>query len=1155
MCLRVVSGGVALAAWIGALIGRICELWESCVTVTRAVRALLRPSLVDIVSAARRDLISKNGSIRRYRYGRIRRAFLYAASHPFSAIAAIAGVYIGVAVLVLGIDLSAITHPRIDDYYRDFFNAIVAMLAAQAALVAIVYPLIVASAGVLFDVRAGARTRLEIFLKETEAVSTGGSGLILIAAMAIQLPFIGLLPVRCAAAVAGLDVLWFVVNVVGAAFFLSHSIAYLRPEMRPVLFRRYVANVVWPTQFSELYALSQSLGAVDYGYLPKYASIQTNPNDNGDDTGAESTVPAVYMHPLLDYGVPEVTIGLPKSRCLSDIRLSLLELVVREWFSKIKNEHERRNRLSNDRAFLAFQVSVGETYSGQVVLVRRSGEPALSWAQRLAIRLAFVFRRDKRGPSASSTQSLLKEAVAELLPLMDQQRVAAFEAQAKEIIDLHIFLYEIAGDRTGSYAIMGDPNRMLALEEDWARQYREVFGRATDLLSREADFFRTCAYLPAGLLRRGLKHAPPDALKSVAKLATKLHFHLREWAGTTYKAESGRFGAPDVVAELKADTSSIHGEALRVFIAGWESLAAALFEGQRKEALSWLDLTVKSRPVITHLQDTATMVASFAAVGDLQGARWLVDALLKWYGINRYSWSDVPDREWIFGTSFLTSDLFGLTWEEARQRPLHSQFEQKFSPSALFDATCKNVWEDVCLTLASVLLSWASEKPQSVGAAILGARALVRHETMSDDAHTDGERPFSSPVEVLQGIIRMIASGERIATHYRAAIDSLIERFREKREAPWISQRVYLRVGGGDVGGLATEQALLLMGIGPTTRDVPEQIRTALHWLVSQDDDAVRRVQNHISNLHSAAEGILFERYGVLFAQLRGVTPEDATAFQQAKEATSAFVKNVGDVLTQERETRIKEVDVDPKRLEEICRAASALAFQRPTSSFPISLFETVDSTPQPLEECALVTERDKGEFTTPRMAVVAANEVEWLGKTVRNHVAARVLGDVLDKASMRNVEAFDAETYWLELEAASKRIERGGGVPLLIIGPVTDPAWLYDHVFDRGRAQHVPPPPTLKMHKEKHRGDSYVIDLGPVRVYRGPIGRGVSYIIPDRMLWKLEFTRPPGVDFVQARFEPGENPLRGKLKLKWARRVTLREGEICRLKFAETKP
>jgi hypothetical protein len=148
--------------------------------VARAVAAFARPSLHRISTRIHRDHFRRNPSIQAFRYSWWRLRMNAAGNHPLLSLC------IAVAIFAVGTLAASALSSQLgvqkffaDVKHGDFQDVAVGLLAAQAALIALVFPLIIALIGVLFDLRTTSGARLNIFLKETEPLVVGGSSLFL----------------------------------------------------------------------------------------------------------------------------------------------------------------------------------------------------------------------------------------------------------------------------------------------------------------------------------------------------------------------------------------------------------------------------------------------------------------------------------------------------------------------------------------------------------------------------------------------------------------------------------------------------------------------------------------------------------------------------------------------------------------------------------------------------------------------------------------------------------------------------------------------------------------------------------------------------------------------------------------------------------------
>src|SRR5690606_6866610 len=86
--------------------------------------------------------------------------------------------------------------PAVPDYFRDLQSINLGLLGAQAALLGLVYPLVIGLVGLLFEARSARGNRLQVYFRETEALAVGGMSLALLMFMALQLPGLAVAPLN-----------------------------------------------------------------------------------------------------------------------------------------------------------------------------------------------------------------------------------------------------------------------------------------------------------------------------------------------------------------------------------------------------------------------------------------------------------------------------------------------------------------------------------------------------------------------------------------------------------------------------------------------------------------------------------------------------------------------------------------------------------------------------------------------------------------------------------------------------------------------------------------------------------------------------------------------------------------------------------------------
>jgi hypothetical protein len=549
------------------------------------------------------------------------------------------------------------------------------------------------------------------------------------------------------------------------------------------------------------------------------------------------------------------------------------------------------------------------------------------------------------------------------------------------------------------------------------------------------------------------------------------------------------------------------------------------------------------------------MVGGSAWTGDLVGVQWSTDLLLRWFEITRRAWGDGlrVDLSWALDADFITTALLDKPWQEVLALTL-SRFDQmELAPSTIFSTAIGNLWRDTQLILACLLIRWATAGGPT-GAAAIAARIILRHEVYDRSFHSDNLAPFLRIEGALSAILRMVASGARLSDGYTAGISQMVAQINRITEAPYVSQRIYSSWGFHDIYELAREKAVVLAALVPDTLALPVRLPgeiARLLQLVSSDDQATRRLQDYLGSIRTALEGFDIEQDGALVAGLRKT--QDAHGLDGWRNSATALIVACLDVLSAQRDERIRTATIDPNRLREIALAASKTGFDKESGAFPIGLFQEIAQTAQVLQNWTYRERHARGEFTTPLMAQLASNEESWWAKTMREYAAVVVLHDVLTSAPLEEVSGDTPEAWWSAVKAAAGVIEAAGGKPIVLVANLASPGWLNDWLWPIPGSGGAKRPADL--HVERSSEDvatGYAMHLNQLPVFHAPVEKTCSYVMPTDILRRVEFTRFAPDQTVLVEFEDDQSdPWHGVLSASIARRVTLGDGKIVRVRFA----
>lgn len=828
-----------------AIVGSISQGLRQVRLLIEVIAGAVQPGLAKLVRRIVARHLRNNSEYCAHRYPRFVRLARWLVGHPVYALAIVAAPYAAAILLAR----FGYLH-RFDFADTQYFLTInIGTLTAQAALVGLVFPLVIAFVGLLNRGQASFSSRLTIYIESSSAIFVGVSSLLLCAVIVAQLPLAAKMDGESATFTL-LNLVWFAINVRALVHFVLRTIAFLHPVRRAPIMRAYVANVIWPRELTGTVTANRWGNVNSYGYLP--AGDDTDPFGHG-------TQVRVWYTALWDGGEPRVSRALGKRVRLVDVRVAMLAPVVREWLA--------RARLADDGRTHDFVIplELGHDYQGEQTLV--SATLPLGPVARLAIRASLRFRKaPTEDGSINQTSAILREMIADLIALIDRRQADEFKDQLRDVIDFHAFLYRLAqnSDEDLSYAQFGD-GWGSTLSDDWTRAYRDVIRRAVERVPEETEFVSRLAYAPALVYGRVASGVTPKALQSILTMAEGLAYRLIDWALGEYRAVAmGNIGSRR--AFTLSRYADPYARAWREFVAGWERLlfAIATMPGRRERRdQSWDEFKRIAENVGAHLRATTQMVAHAAWLGDTLATNWASDLMLHWQIQAERAWGS-RSAYWQVRSEALTPEILERDWAEVGKLPL-TQGDYPLTEAVVFGATIRNTWRDHVIILASLCVHWAI-RAGAAETAKQAARRLLNGEPYDrGDAGVNRDRGLSG-TKILISVLRITGSGERFAEHsYRGRIDHLLEGLGQIGESPYVPMRIYTSSGGLSFEDLPRALAISMMA----TISDSEAINGDLRRLLTQsDDEALRRREHYLQALLTAFDELDADKDGNVFSEL-----------------------------------------------------------------------------------------------------------------------------------------------------------------------------------------------------------------------------------------------------------------------------------------------
>lgn len=1078
------------------------------------------PWLSDIAKDHCRAHLRANSTSRSLRYGPLRRILATIARHPLASLAMLILFYFGaVAATWLSPPVSWGPQfpPSAEDYFRDFQTINLALMGAQATLLGLVYPLVIALVSLLFQETAARGARLNVYFKETEATVVGGMALLFVAVIGVQSPLYGQVPVKAVATATILNILWFTANLVGLAFFVRSSLNFVRPSGRHRMLESYLANTAWPAQFLATVRANRLQGAQSYGYLSDPAEVGLGGLIN-----------------RYGFDAPIARKVLRRPRVLVDVAFGRLNAVLRS--------QTRRAARGQTPAALTFSPSIDTNYpQGSVALARGTG--ALSAAEALMLNWAYRFGPpDKRDPS-SLTQDLLSELVASAQTQFEVGNFDQFDARLREATELHVRLYELAmsprpkDGAAFNYAAIEEGWTSLGMA--WAAAYRALLHRAGDRIEREPRFFESLVYLPSRLHWRIGKTVPAEARGALFHLAAIPALALLDRAGQE-RADATPHGA---TAPAVFNVQGASGEKYKRFwinyVGGWESFGEALSAVTRDDEHlpGWDELRLLTDDLFRHLSDTALLTARAAQIGEKQAIGWTADMLMKWrtrtirrLGNDRGGWS--------LHRPLLTLRHAKLVWNEIEAAPLSLHDEPKV-PAGVFGAIMENAWFDtVVMTLSSLL----AKCPEPVGGAIpdTGAArvslALYQNQSFDPGASTHPQARLIETGTLLRSLLRR---ADR-ATGYGAEMDGITDGI-DRLEGPnYVSGRVYGWSGSEDGIAFADPQIVLLAStvtlLPSRRRGVFEIGEDTRRLLLPTEDAGRRRILDHLRDFLRRAEAIDVPRASALLSLLleRVVDVPEAEA---RIAAVNEMLVACRAVIESERLVTLRDAVFDPDRIAALESCIAETAFTQ--ADFPLTLFREVGRVARPLDRFTFrETGLRRGIYTLPQLEDPYSDGDDHLRQYYTPLVASRVLLDALQSHPSVRKSPRTPAGWWRAVKEGIEAVRSAGMTPLIILGDGNGPSWIADWKYDLSGASR---PPDMQLERRAGLGDRYDFHLNEVPVYSDIGAQDATWVVAHEMFARVEFEVFGNGRMVRADFTvDATDPWKTSLAVEWGRAVTV---------------
>lgn len=1037
-------------------------------------------------------------------------------------------------------------------------NHFTTLLAIQATIAALVYPIVIAFVTLFLQRRPATQALLQLYIVDTGALVAGLSALTLVVTMSCQYVTLAIQSPRTLIALTGVNAIWFCCNAVLTTYFLFRTIDFLRPQAQRLAIHRYMANVALPREVERAHLLNLFYGIAEKNWIP-LPSAAREPSPDG---------PQIILGGWFSKdSASNYSVLLRSPSTLSNIRLWPLYEALRSWKSKasLVRRSQDANPLDEGWPTIELPIRVQESREGNVDLVKVSNGPDLTRLQRVLFAWSFIFSKTAQPRYRVGTLDILEELKADLLTAISNRDFTAFERSYEELTQAHKLLVdssvcEVEAGTPVSCAMLHTTERTLfgeSLHESWIRTYRPIIDAAAGAVSVDTEFFRRMCRFSLRIDGDGLKNSPMAMRAHLLSIPSALIYELGIW--WAMKAEDSGQPAlgPHSAAFLNGSMKRLYQTAIQSFVEGWESALKVLADFPEADKFDWSRASEMAELSSDHATSTARFLLAAVYRGDVEAAEWFADVLSKWI----HSFHFRHDPVYLYGkTSFVTIDHLKLPWGDARQQVgisiddfMSGQLPEAKLQHAVAAAALRNYWTDLKLLVIEILLYWSIKTPP---ADIKGSLAMRVATGLLSNAswrpggdHIDQESRMT-PARYVRSKLRQYGSDLGHSQH-RGKLEQFIERIQDLERPTMISGRSYM-MSSSDLGSLQDATLTILIALSDQAWTVDEiTLRETSAWFTNRRPDfdraeaftteLIRELRANKPEVHGVAEAISYT------AALQ-IGPEKRSAL--AIESLEKF----GSELRNTRNDALDLARADPARLRQLAEYASTTAFAARDGEFPLQLFNNIAYQPEELTKYTLTMRRvRKGELTQANLQDRAINEKQFWQETMANYVGAVVLNDVLQAAEVEDRQTPDALSYWDLVRAEAARMRNRGRQPLLILDNATRPGWVWDWQQSVWSPNENLPEGLRVTKHPGGRGDGYVCDFNDIHVFSGPLPAGQSILTSQNLFEKVTFQQHQDGSHVTATATPSvESKHLMDVGLSFSRLVTIGKSTVFRLRYGE---
>ena len=1101
------------------------------------------------VKKQRTEWSEQNPTRFKYEPSLLKRWFGYACDEPAYVILALSGLSVALT-LISAFWLKPPYHARFlfmpngENYSPD--SAFLGLWAVQAALVAVVYPIVIAFITVLLQRQSASKASLQAYFVSSGAKLTGLSSLALVVVIAFQFLMLdSVSPIAAFAWNIG-DGIWFLANAFLTWNFLGSTFEFASPEGRIAARNRYLLTIGWPKEWA--FHLSR---------LVAQTPIRQNLLQATDAIGTlEGNIAAFSSTGSHFGGKGALKLNFRGLKSVVDIRYIFLQMAFDSWAKRCSasvspvSTNAKQGVFHRKGPVLGFAVNLNEPFSSVDAIYRYTNGPAPNIYEKTLLRLSVVLSKRSGAPQVT-VADVLDESKFEAIDAINNNSITEFLRRLRELLEI----YDQVVESSQTNKAEGINNLTLlpssyntwsghSLVDDWQQVFSDLHSSALFSMSKRSEFAEKTIALPARLFLRQESYLNQALREKYTRLQYHIFNQLLDWGAEECAAAPETENRGKVLLEpLRAR----YEVTIKSGISAWESIKNWYVATPDSEAWSWEQMSAIAPTFQLHILYTCQLVAHAMRNNDERAFYWLTNSLLKWHAqlqYNGYSGGVAwQDRYKVSYVHLLR------TYNDFRALFPLPDFESEGGGMMqdVWNLALRNLWQDSVLTLAA---SWVKQSSSNTAlldltAALIDA-CLLNKSPPEDLSVNDSCLLANSPNELLYSLIRQQISDGEGQSAYATQLEKLADAV---ATAPWengIVGRVYSGVGT-EFDAIKEGHVFMLACLATDEWAPAFQLGNEIaSW--STYDLRRRHLRSYLEDLSSCAlDTDISQKFFPLWKKIGN---EDQNVLTRRLTKVGYSLHAVVEKIDEIRSEHISNLEPSPTALKRLAEL-SLRTLQTASTLPPLCFFDNLEISPSELRP-AVGTERfvrirgwEKGSITEPRMTPPLLNEEGILSDAIGQALIFEVMLDFILCMEIEIKGVSSLKSFLEEIDGYSIKAIKDNKTPILLVPSRTDPSWLVD--LSRGTGEGNIQVPQIKRLSTHINLKNYVGHIGDTAVYFSRGIRGESILCALESFKGLSVSTD-GNDASCVAAEKEQDPHRVTLVIKWNQKSTFEHGQIIRL-------